>query len=392
MYIFYITFLIVFNFSYSQIQVQKITDLLDKPIYATSIFLDFEIIFVVEQDGIIRFINSGELQDIPFLDITDRVQSPFYPGDERGLLGFALDPNFKQNGFFYVNYVDKNKMSIVSRFSSKNLIADINSEKYILKVEQPYSNHNGGHLAFGPDNYLYISFGDGGSAGDPEENGQDLNSFLGKILRIKINKELYEIPSDNPFYRESDNVKREIWHYGLRNVWRFSFDRETGDMYMGDVGQSNWEEINYQPSGHSGINYGWNVMEGKHCFVDGVSCDKKLYDFPIYEYPNNANYIKTLIGLKQSNTDGCSVTGGYVYRGDDIPELYGQYLFGDYCTGKVWSFKNNDGVISDFKDHTIDILDSMDKKSFYLSSFGESYDGELFLIDYNGSLYKIINF
>ena len=393
MYIFYITCLIVFSdFIYSEIQVQKITDLLDKPIYATSIMLDAEIIFVIEQDGIIKLIKDLELEETPFLDITDRVQSPFYPGDERGLLGFALDPEFKKNGFFYVNYVDQDNTSIISRFSSTNLIANKSTERYMLKVEQPYSNHNGGHLAFGPDGYLYISLGDGGSAGDPEGRGQNLNSLLGKILTIEPKESSYEIPLDNPFYNTDNSAKKEIWHSGLRNVWRFSFDRLNGDMYMGDVGQNNWEEINYQESNQKGINYGWNIMEGKHCFNPEVSCDSLLYEHPIYEYPNNANYIKTLIGLKQANRDGCSVTGGYVYRGDKMPEMYGRYIFGDYCTGKVWSFSNINGLIQNFKDHTADITKSMGEKSFYLSSFGEDYKGELFLINYNGSLYRIIPF
>ena len=393
MYIFYITCLIVFSdFIYSQIQAEKITDLLDKPIYATSIMLDAEIIFVVEQDGLIKLIKDLELAETPFLDITDRVQTPFYPGDERGLLGFALDPEFKKNGFFYVNYVDQNNTSIISRFSSTNLIANKSTERYMLKVEQPYSNHNGGHLAFGPDGYLYISLGDGGSAGDPEGRGQNLNSLLGKILRIEPKENSYDIPLDNPFYNTDNSAKKEIWHSGLRNVWRFSFDRLNGDMYMGDVGQNNWEEINYQESNQKGINYGWNIMEGKHCFNPEVSCDSLLYEHPIYEYPNNANYIKTLIGLKQANRDGCSVTGGYVYRGDKMPEMYGRYIFGDYCTGKVWSFSNINGLIQNFKDHTADITKSMGEKSFYLSSFGEDYNGELFLINYNGSLYRIIPF
>tara|TARA_X000001036_G_C20681380_1_gene806025 strand:+ start:1720 stop:2790 length:1071 start_codon:yes stop_codon:yes gene_type:complete len=352
--------------------------------------LDTEVVFVIEQDGFIRLIKDLELNKVPFLDITDRVQSPFYPGDERGLLGFALDPEFKNNGFFYVNYVDQNNNSIISRFSSKNLIANKDSENYILKVNQPYSNHNGGHLAFGPDNYLYISLGDGGSAGDPENRSQNLNSLLGKILRIEVNEDSYSTPLDNPFKNRKD-AKNEIWHYGLRNVWRFSFDRLNGDMYMGDVGQNNWEEVNFQLSNQGGMNYGWNIMEGKHCFDTEVECDSLLYEKPIYEYPNNANYVKTLIGLKQPNTDGCSITGGYIYRGNDILDMYGRYIFGDYCTGKVWSFINDNGQIVDFRDHTQEVLSSMNKNSFYLSSFGESYNGELFLIDYNGSLYKIIN-
>ena len=351
--------------------------------------IDEEVIFVVEQDGIIKIIKENGLNKGIFLDITDRVLSPFYPGDERGLLGFALDPKFTFNGFFYVNYVNNENHSVVSRFSSSNLIANKESEMDIINIKQPYSNHNGGHLAFGHDEYLYISFGDGGSAGDPEGRAQDLSSMLGKILRIDVSSNLYDIPIDNPFYL-SDIYKEEIWHYGLRNVWRFSFDRLNGDMYMGDVGQNNWEEINYQSfSKQGGINYGWNIMEGRHCFKDD-SCDSTLFQIPIYEYPNNANYIKTLIGMKQSNRDGCSITGGYVYRGEDIPNMYGRYVFGDYCTGKVWSIKNVNEDNQDFIDHSNEILSSMDRKEFYLSSFGETYNGELLLVDYNGYLYKII--
>ena len=386
-----ILYILVFliNFIHSQIQVKKIIDGLDKPIYATSIMFDSEVVFVLEQDGIIRIANNSKLDKTPFLDITDRVQSPLYPADERGLLGFALDPDFKQNGFFYVNYINQESTSIVSRFSSKNLIADNMSEKHIIQLEQPYSNHNGGHLEFGPDNYLYISFGDGGSSGDPEERGQNLNSLLGKILRVKVDKKIYEIPSDNPFYNTED-AKNEIWHYGLRNAWRFSFDRVNGDMYIGDVGQWDWEEINYQPSDKGGLNFGWNIFEGNHCYKEHDLCESKDVIFPIFEYNHDANYIKTLIGWPQKDTNGCSVTGGYVYRGESIPAMYGRYVFGDYCTGKVWSFINNNGKIKDFKDHTLEISKSMNEKSFYLSSFGEKYNGELFLIDYNGTLYEII--
>jgi len=374
---------------YAQIQVEKITDNLDKPIYATSIMLGSEIIFIAEQDGTIKILENGNANTTIFLDITDRVLSPFYPGDERGLLGFALDPNFRENGYFYVNYVNKNDYSIISKFSSSNLIAEKQSENNIITVKQPYSNHNGGHLTFGPDRYLYISFGDGGSAGDPEGRSQNLNSMLGKILRIDVSNNMYAIPEDNPFF-SIDGLREEIWHYGLRNVWRFSFDRLNGDIYMGDVGQSNWEEINYQShNSRGGINYGWNIMEGKHCFKKEF-CDSSLYEHPIYEYPNNANYMKTLIGLKQPNRDGCSVTGGYVYRGKKIPEIYGRYIFGDYCTGKVWSIETNDKENQNFSDHSIEILSSMDKKAFYLSSFGERYNGELLLVDYNGILYKIV--
>ena len=386
---YYIIGIITFQTAYSQIQTNEILRDLDKPIFATSIMLDDEVIFVVEQDGIVKIVNNNSSNPKVFLNITDRVMAPFYPGDERGLLGFALDPDFNANGYFYVNYVNKNNYSIISRFSSQKLIADKNSEANIITIKQPYSNHNGGHLDFGPDGYLYISLGDGGSAGDPEGRARDLESILGKILRIDVKGNLYDIPKDNPFY-SSNIYKKEIWHYGLRNVWKFSFDRLNGDMYMGDVGQNNWEEVNYQPYNHKGgIDYGWNIMEGKHCFKE-ESCNTETSQMPIYEYPNNANYIKTLIGIKQSNKDGCSITGGYVYRGENIPEIYGRYIFGDYCTGKVWSFENNETLEDNFIDHTQEILQSMNKQSFYLSSFGQRYNGELFLVDYNGYLYEII--
>ena len=201
----------------------------------------------------------------------------------------------------------------------------------------------------------------------------------------------YIIPKDNPFVHNK-NARKEIWSYGFRNVWRFSFDKETGDMYLGDVGQNNWEEIDWQPSNSKGgYNYGWNILEGNHCYPEDLKCDINIFDNPIFEYPNNAKYVKTLFGIKQPNMVGCSITGGYVYRGKAVKELYGRYLFGDYCTGKVWSILIKKGEVLDIINHTDTILDSMGKKEFYLSSFGEDNNGELFLIDYNGTIYKLIN-
>ena len=383
--------ILIFSFLQADLKLLKINDGFIKPIYVTSLKLKYDYHFVVEQDGIIHILKNHKKNPNPFLDISDRVHQTFYPADERGLLGLAFHPKFSINGYFYVNYIDQEGYTIISRFQSNEMIVNMRSEKILLKILQPYSNHNGGHLDFGPDGYLYISVGDGGSSGDPENRAQNLDNYFGKILRIDVDQgDPYSIPTNNPFVGKK-NVKEEIWSYGLRNVWRFSFDKLNGDKYLGDVGQNNFEEIDFESSSSKGgLNFGWKVMEGFHCF-EFSECDSKNMTLPIYEYPNNANYIKTLAGFKQKNRDGCSVTGGYVYRGNSIPELYGKYIFGDYCTGKVWSF-NHDGLkINNFVNHTNTIMNSIDKKSFYLSSFGSSHDGELFLIDYSGILYQLID-
>ena len=363
----------------------------DKPVYVTTHPKDANIFYIIEQDGYIRVIDNSIELEIPFLDITDRVHKPLFPGDEMGLLGFAFDPNFQKNGFVYVNYNDKDDNTIISRFKRDNNTIDNTTERIILKFKQPYSNHNGGHIAFDSKGYFYISVGDGGSSGDPENRAQNLNNIFGSILRIKLNNDgSYTIPSDNPF--SGLGKMKEIWAYGLRNVWRFSFDRANDDMYLGDVGQNSWEEINYiSSSSKSGINFGWNIMEASSCFSDNDDCSKMKYELPVFEYPNDAKYVRTLLGLKQKNVHGCSVTGGYVYRGNKIPELYGRYFFGDYCTGKIWSFRLDDENAIDFQDHTKILLNSINKKKFYLSSFGETNEGELLLVDYSGSIYKLFS-
>ena len=388
---FFLIGLIFISNSVSQIQTRKIADGFDKPIYAVSHPTDHKMIFVVEQKGVIKIVNNKTVLKLPFLDIQDRVHYPLFPGDEMGLLGFAFHPEFSINGFCFVNYVDKNDYSIISRFKADSLTINPSSEKILLKLKQPYSNHNGGSIAFGPDGYLYIGFGDGGSAGDPERNAQNLNNFLGKILRIDVNTnpEKYTIPHNNPFIGKK-NVKEEIFCYGLRNPWRFSFDSLTGDLFIGDVGQNNWEEIDVILANKmGGQNFGWNIMEGFHCYPEEIECNNTNLIEPIWEYPNNANYFKTLAGIKQNKMDGCSITGGYVYRGNKIPEFYGRYIFGDYCTGKVWSFIYENGETKNIKNHTLEILNSMNKNSFYLSSFGKTNEGELFIVDYNGGIYII---
>ena len=388
---FFLIGLIFISNSVSQIQTRKIADGFDKPIYAVSHPTDHKMIFGVEQKGVIQIINNKTVLKLPFLDIQDRVHYPLFPGDEMGLLGFAFHPEFLINGFCFVNYVDKNDYSIISRFKADSLTINPSSEKILLKLKQPYSNHNGGSIAFGPDGYLYIGFGDGGSAGDPERNAQNLNNFLGKILRIDVNTnpEKYTIPHNNPFIGKK-NVKEEIFCYGLRNPWRFSFDSLTGNLFIGDVGQNNWEEIDVILANKmGGQNFGWNIMEGFHCYPEEIECNNTNLIEPIWEYPNNANYFKTLAGIKQNKMDGCSITGGYVYRGNKIPEFYGRYIFGDYCTGKVWSFIYENGETKNIKNHTLEILNSMNKNSFYLSSFGKTNEGELFIVDYNGGIYII---
>ncbi|MEO8354767.1 MAG: PQQ-dependent sugar dehydrogenase, partial [Chloroflexota bacterium] len=277
-------------------------------------------LFVIEKPGHIRILQDGQLLDQPFLDITDRVGSR---GNEQGLLGLAFHPQYAENGRFFVNYTNNNGDTVLARFqvSTDPNSADPNTELKLLGVDQPFANHNGGGLAFGSDGYLYAGLGDGGSAGDPMGNGQNTKTLLGKILRLDVDSaEPYVAPSDNPF-------GNEIWAYGLRNPWRLSFDRVTGDLYIGDVGQGAWEEIDFLAAGSAGgANFGWDFREGAHDYEGGGP--EGLID-PVAEYSHPEG--------------GCSVTGGYVYRGS-MPEWNGIYLYGDYCTGIIWGLnRSNDG-------------------------------------------------
>jgi len=386
----YLIILILQSIVISQLHLELIGDDFDKPIFAISDPINPNIIFVVEQDGYIWILDDKKSKNRLFLDITDRVHLPLFPADERGLLGFAFDPNYNDNGYVYVNYVDKDGNTIIARFFSRSYFVDISTEVKIIEIKQPYSNHNGGHIAFGQDSNLYISVGDGGSAGDPENRAQDLTNFFGSILRIKVlDNGQYDIPNDNPFISEK-NKKNEIWAYGLRNVWRFSFDSENGDIYMGDVGQNSWEEINYQSvESNNGLNYGWNFMEASYCFPEDSGCKKEGFISPLFEYPNDAKYVRTIFGLKQKNVHGCSITGGYVYRGKNISDLYGRYIFGDYCSGKIWSIDHENGDVNSLIDHTNELLGSINKEKFYLSSFGETSEGELLVVDYSGDIYLL---
>jgi len=290
-------------------------------------------IFVVEQEGRIKVFNNDSNTSISqtFLDIRSIVdQDGGYT--EEGLLGLAFHPNYEQNGYFYVNYTDYNpKRNVIARYSvdpDNPNEADYFSSEILLEVNQPYNNHNGGQMEFGNDGYLYISFGDGGSAGDPQNNGQDLSTLLSTIIRIDVNNQSnnmnYSIPFDNPFI-DNQSARPEIFAYGLRNVWRFSFDSETNFLWAADVGQNEWEEIDII---HPGLNYGWNEMEASHCYPSGSNCNPDQFELPVWEY---ALYV-----------DGvCSVTGGYVYRGNNIYTLRGKYIYGDWCTGDIWALYTN---------------------------------------------------
>ncbi len=327
-------------------------------------------LFIVEQDGIIRIIGAdGQALSTPFLNIDARVGSS---GNEQGLLGLAFHPDYAGNGFFYVNYTNTNGDTRVSRFrvSGNPNIADPNSEKILLSIDQPYSNHNGGDLAFGPDGYLYIGLGDGGSGGDPQNSGQTATTFLGKMLRIDVdNGNPYAIPPDNPFADE-DFFLDEIWAYGLRNPWRFSFDRLTGDLWIGDVGQDAWEEINFQPAGSAGgQNYGWRCYEGNVAYNTSGCQGLATMTPPVAAYSH-------------SGSVGCSVNGGYVYRGQDFPALHGFYFYSDYCSGRFWTLKPNGqgGWVS---------LEALNGANNTFVSFGEDKDGELYVSALNGTVYRI---
>ena len=364
-----------------------IVDGLNRPVFAA-----FEPktnqMYAVEQTGKIYLIHNSD-QKVLFLDLSKKISVSITP-DERGLLGMVFDPNFQSNGFFYVSYIDTENYSVVSRFrlSENKDEVDIESEKKLIYFEQPFNNHNGGHLDFNPiDNYLYISFGDGGASGDPYGNAQNLHNFFGSILRIDPQDDgSYLIPNDNPLVLHKKNndsdIKSEIWAYGLRNVWRFSFDNNNGDIYMGDVGQYLWEEINYLEFGENGGNFGWNIMEGNHCYPE-PGCDKEGFINPIFEYPSDASYPFSLMGIKEKNVSGCSVTGGYIYRGDQIKSLYGLYIFSDFCTGKIWALDPLKNIVQEI---TEPLLGS---EKHMISSFSQDINNELYIIEFSGKIYKI---
>ena len=356
-----------------------------KPVFITGHPTDPNELYVVEQRGTIWNISNGIKDSEAFLDIRKQVHSPIFPGDERGLLGFAISPNFDHNQTIYLNYINNNDETVISRFDIKET-----HEEILIQFKQPYSNHNGGMMAFGPDNYLYIAVGDGGSAGDPLNNAQNLNNFFGSILRLDVDVESgYQIPDTNPFVSNTD-VLPEIWAYGLRNPWRFSFDKKTGNLYIGDVGQNSWEEINFQFSNSiGGENYGWNQFEGFDNFIESPDINNAIA--PIHVYPNNANIYKVILGWNEDDVYGCSITGGYVYNGKKIKSLLGYYLFADYCTGRIWAFQFVNSQVQNLKELTEDINLGNGEDTIYISSFGEDANGELYIIDYGGDIYRLDN-
>ena len=327
-------------------------------------------LFVVEKRGVILAVNQGVLRSSAFLDISGKVGSS---GFEQGLLGLAIHPDFQNNGFIYIDYTDLNGNTVIARYSVDTngpvdaQTADPNSEMVLLRVNQPFPNHNGGQLVFGPDGMLWISFGDGGSGGDPYGNGQSVQTLLGKILRIDVDHGTpYTIPPDNPF--SSGGGLPEIWAYGLRNAWKFSFDSLTGDLYIADVGQNKWEEVDFLPSGFNSIpaNFGWNLREGFHSYQGSSASNSQNLIDPVFEYGHD---------------QGCSITGGYVYRGKNLPELNGVYFFGDYCTGLVW------GLIKQGDNQWTGKV--MFETGLNISSFGTDELGEIYLLDLNGGLYRL---
>ncbi|HEX3159803.1 MAG TPA: PQQ-dependent sugar dehydrogenase [Gemmatimonadaceae bacterium] len=321
-------------------------------------------LFVVEQAGRVRVVKDGALLAAPFLDITPLVGS----GGERGLLSIAFHPDYAANGWFFVNYTDLAGHTHVVRYrvSADPDVADAASASPVLFVEQPFANHNGGLVVFGPDGMLYVGMGDGGSGGDPFGNGQRLDTMLGKLLRLDVNGAApYTVPPDNPFVGRAD-ARPEIWAYGLRNPWRFAFDGAEGRLYVADVGQGLAEEVTVVAASEPAVNYGWNVMEGTSCYA-GTACDRTGLRPPTFEY---------------THADGCSITGGYVYRGS-IAALRGHYFYADYCRGWVRSIRvSADGTTSGAREWAFGSLGNV-------TSFGEDASGELYVVSANGTVYRV---
>jgi glucose/arabinose dehydrogenase len=321
--------------------------------------------FVALQSGLIRIISDGQLLPTPFLDIRPRVSS----GGERGLLGLAFHPNYENNGYFFVNYTAQDGSTRVERYSvslEDPNDADELSASLVLAVPQPFSNHNGGMLVFAPDGMLLIGMGDGGSGGDPQGHAQNRATLLGSLLRVDVSSAPYTVPPTNP-YAAHASYRPETWAFGLRNPWRFSVDRVTGLLYIADVGQSSLEEVNVAPVTTAALNYGWNITEGTNCYNAG-SCNRNGLTDPALVY---------------GRQNGCSVIGGYVYRGNDIPEIRGHYFFSDYCQGWLRSFRYERGSVLEQRGWAIENIGSV-------LSFGEDSSGELYLLSDLGRVYRIV--
>jgi glucose/arabinose dehydrogenase len=362
-----IILLLVTAASAQEVALQSIASGLDQPVALTH--AGDTRLFITQQTGTLMIYDALGLRATPFLDIRSLVLS----GGERGLLSVAFHPLYRDNGFFFVYYTNRNGDNSLARYkvSSDPDRADPASGTILLTIPHPdFANHNGGQLQFGPDGYLYIGTGDGGSGGDPNNHAQDLTQLLGKLLRIDVDHGLpYTIPASNPFFARS-GARNEIWAYGLRNPWRFTFDRSTGDLWIGDVGQDSYEEVDLQPvTSIGGENYGWRRMEGFHCYNPSTNCFDPSFTLPILEYPHTQG--------------ACSISGGYRYRGTQIPTLKGAYLYGDYCTGTIWTATQTNGVWTSKTLFTTTIR---------ISSFGEDVSGELYVMDVaKGIVYKFIS-
>ena len=337
-----------------------VTEGLENPLFLTQPGDGSRRLFVVEQPGRIRVLDGHTLLPTPFLNITQQVLS----GGERGLLGLAFHPDYRHNGRFFVNYTRKpDGATVVAEYHrGATAISAAQDERILLIVPQPYPNHNGGMVAFGPDSYLYVGLGDGGSKGDPDNRAQNPKDLLGKILRIDVDRgDPYGIPMDNPFVKQGG--RPEIYALGLRNPWRFSFDVKTGNLWVADVGQYKWEEIDLVTRGG---NYGWRVMEGTHCFHLSTDCLITTFSPPVSEYFHDKGR--------------CSITGGYVYRGQIISSLAGMYVYGDFCSGEIFALH---------KGETTNEPHQILKSSLQISSFGEDAAGELYVLDHKGGVYRL---
>lgn len=339
---------------------------LDFPVYLTAPSGD-QRLFIVEKTGRIRIVKAGTLAAAPFLDLSASVSG----GSEQGLLGLAFDPAYATTGRFYVDYTDRNGDTRIARFrvTADPDVADASSAEILLTIDQPYANHNGGQLAFGPDGYLYVGMGDGGSGGDPQGHGQNPGDLLGSLLRLDVSGATgYTVPANNPY--ASGGGRGEVFSIGLRNPWRFSFDRQGGDLYIADVGQNEREEVDVSTAasgGGRGLNYGWNRMEGTACYTGG--CDRTGLTLPVIDY---------------THADGCSITGGYVYRGQAVPALTGTYFYADFCNGWVRSFRYQNGQATSSREWP------MLKPGGQVTSFGEDAAGELYILEADGKVFQIV--
>jgi glucose/arabinose dehydrogenase len=340
------------------------------PVYLTAPPGDLARLFIVEKGGAIRIVKDGALLPTPFLDLGGRVST----GAEQGLFALAFDPAYATNGRFVVHYTDVSGNTVVSQFhpaADDPDRADPSSEVVLLTAEQPFANHNGGQILFGPDGMLYIGLGDGGGSGDPGGRGQSLTDLLGDILRVDVRAGTgYTVPPDNPFVGRTD-ARPEIWSIGLRNPWRFTFDPATGDLYIADVGQGAWEEVDVVTAAQGagrGANFGWSVMEGRHCYAD-AACDSSRFTLPAVEY---------------SHDQGCSISGGFVYRGAAIPALQGHYFYADYCQGWVRSFRMQDGQAVELQAWPTLAPGGA------VPSFGQDAAGELYVMNAEGRVFRIV--